>query len=456
VVSDLGFIFLLILANGIFAAAEIALVSARDSRLRQLAEDGDAKARRVLELRRDPERLLATVQVGITAISSLAAVLGGARISGSLAQAITPLLAAIPVGQLEQDADKIALALVVTGISFVTLVAGELVPKSLAMRHAEPLARWMAGPLQTLAAIGRPLVWILTTTSNILLRPFGDRTSFSESRVNLEELRVMIEEAARSGAVDPRSGDIAARALDFSELTASEIAVPRNLVRFIDLRAETREIARIFTEEGFHRMPVVDGTPDKVVGYVSATDVLTAYEHNKLILLKDIIRPVLFVPATTTGPALLKVMQEKKQRLAIVVDEHGGVDGLITLEDVFEELVGQLYSEGDPQPDLIKTVSRGHYLVAGMMPIREMERATGLRIPDDVSADTVAGVVLELAGEIPRAGAEFEGYGATWRVTARTERRVKQVEVLVTERNSEEPRRTPIATPVPPKADQPA
>ncbi|MEW5849513.1 MAG: hemolysin family protein [Myxococcota bacterium] len=437
--ADLLLILILILANGIFAAAEIALVSARASRLKHLAEEGSSSAALVLEMRRQPERLLATVQVGVTALSALAAALGGQKVSAELSRVIRPLLEALPSATAAQSADTVSLGVVVVGISFVSLVMGELMPKSMALRFAEPLALWMARPLQILAQIGRPLVWVLTTTSNLLLKPFGDRTSFVESRVNAEELQVLIQEASRTGAVDPRSGDIAARALEFSTLTASEVCVPRNRVITIDVRATPEEVRRVFMEEGHHRMPVVDGTPDHVVGYVTAKDILTMNWQEGLIVLHDIIRPVLFIPETTRAPDILKLLQEKRQRLAIVVDEHGGMVGLVTLEDLFEELVGEFYGEGEPVPELIKRQGSGRWLVAGMTPLRDLRRVSGLRIPDDVDADTVAGLVLTVAKEIPPPGAKYQAYGATWRVTARTERRIKQVEVTTTEARRETP-----------------
>gem|GEM_PF-543754 len=447
---DLGIIMLLVVANGLFSAAEIALVTARASRLKELAARGDAAAARVLELRAHPEQLLATIQVGLTLISSLAAAYGGARMSGGVAAMLQPLLAQIPLlGDQTHHADDLALALVVGGVAFLTVVGGELVPKSVGMRNAEGLALLASRPLQWLAQVARPVVWVLTGTSNILLRPFGDRTSFTESRVNAEELRVLIEEASRSGTLDPRSGDIASRALDFSSLTAGEVCVPRARLRTLDIRAPKDEVLRIFCEEGFHRMPVVDDTPDKVVGYVTATDVLTAVQHGQLLVLHDLIRPPLFIPENTPAPQLLRTMQEKRQRMAMVVDEHGGLVGMVTLEDLFEELVGNFHEEGDETPELVRKVGEGRYLAAGMTPLRDLERTTGLRLPDDLRAETVAGVVLMLAGEIPQAGASFVGHGATWKVAARTERRVKQVEVTLhgaPARDSRKP--TPAAQPL--------
>jgi putative hemolysin len=445
--ADLAIILGLILANSVFSAAEIALVTARASRLKELAGRGDVRAQRVLNLRQHPERLLATVQVGLTVLSSLAAALGGARVAAELASLIGPWMTSIPLlGDQSARAPELALGVVVGLVSYVSLVVGELIPKSLAMRHAEFLALWLSQPVLWLEYAGRPVVWFLTASSNLLLRPFGDRTSFTESRVNVEELRVMIDEASRSGSLDPRSGDIASRALDFSQLRAGEVCVPRARLKTLDITASQAEVLRVFCEDGYHRMPVVDETPDHVVGYVTAGDVLTSAHHQQLLVLHDLIRPALFVPENTLAPQLLKMMQEKKQRMAMVVDEHGGLVGMVTEEDLFEELVGEFHDEGEPAQVLVKELSAGRYSVAGMTPLRDLERTTGMRLPDDLTAETVAGVVLMLAGEIPSAGSSFDGYGATWQVTARTERRVKQVEVTLLH-GQQARRSTPTSTP---------
>ncbi|MBI5496682.1 MAG: HlyC/CorC family transporter [Deltaproteobacteria bacterium] len=430
--GDLIFILGLVVANGVFSAAEMAMVTARHSRLKELAGRGHAGAARVLALRAHPENLLATIQVGLTLISSLAAAFGGARLTDTVAAWLRGALAHVPGAEAYPALPgELALGMVVGGVAYVTLVIGELVPKSVAMHHAETLALWSARPLAWLSGAARPVVWLLTQSSNLLLKPFGDRASFTESRVNAEELRVLIEEASRSGALDPRSGDIASRALDFNSLTAGEVCVPRARLKTVDMRAGREEILRVFCEEGFHRMPVVDETPDKILGYVTATDVMTTVQHGNLLVLHDLVRKAMFVPETTRAPALLRLMQEKRERVAMVVDEHGGLVGMVTVEDLFEELVGEFHESKDPSTDGLREVAPGRWMAAGMTPLRELERATGLRLPQDLAAETVAGVVLMLAGEIPQAGRSYLGHGATWRVTSRTERRVKQVEVTL-------------------------
>jgi putative hemolysin len=391
--------------------------------LEQAAKAGRAAAGHVLTMRKQPERLMATVKVSVVLLAMVTAALATLRLPGPL----QPLAQAVGV-QPERVAD-VALGTVLVGVVLTWLVLGELVPRSLALRHADALALWVCTPLRLALWVSRPVVWLVISITNLLLRPLGDQTTFTESRVNAEELRVLIEEASRTGVVDPRSGDIAGRALDFARLTAGEVAVPRARLQTVDVHSTPEDVRRTFMEEGHHRMPVVDGTPDQVLGYVTAKDVLTMHWQGPLIVLQDIIRPVLFVPETTSAPNLLKILQEKRQRLAVVVDELGGTKGLVTLEDLFEELVGDFYGEEEAVPEFIKEVAPGRFLVAGMTPLRDLERAAGLRIPDDVSAETVAGLVLTLAGEIPAPGASYAAHGATWKVVSRTERRVKQVEV---------------------------
>ncbi len=397
----MAIILALVLANGVFAGAEIAIISLRKTRLAQLVDEGRASARAVKRLRDEPERFLATVQVGITVVGSTAAAFGGAALAGRL----SPYLERLP--PLRAYAQPVALALVVAIVSFLSLVLGELVPKSIGLRASERYALLVARPLLALSELARPLVWVLTAASNLVLRPFGDRTTFSEARLSIEEIEQLVDEAGKAGALDAPTAEIASRALAFRDLTAGDVMVPRSRVVALPRNASQEELRRMLLEEGRSRMPVYDGTLDEIVGYVVAKDLAAMAWERQLIVLEDLVRPVLFVPATAKAVHVLREMQRRRTQIAVVVDEHGGVAGLLTLEDLVEELVGDIVGEQEQPEALFQPEPGGTTLVRGDAPIRELNRALDLDLPEGEGYTTVAGLCIALAGSVPERGARL-------------------------------------------------
>ncbi len=417
-------IVVLVLANGVFSGAEIAIISLRRTRLAQLVDEGRASARAVKRLRDAPEQFLATVQIGITVIGATAAAVGGA----SLASRLAPGIARLP--GLAHVADQLALALVVALVSYLSLVLGELVPKSLALRAAERYALVVAPPLLGLARVARPLVWLLTRSSNVLLRPFGDRTTFTEARLSVEELEQLVEEAARVGALDPPTAEIASRALAFRELTAGDVMVPRSRVVALPLDAPQEEIKRLLLEEGRARMPVYGSSLDDVVGYVMAKDLAAIAWERELIVLADIVRPVHFVPEAARAAHVLRDLQRRRTQIAVVVDEHGGVAGLLTLEDLVEELVGEIMDEQEQPVALFQKEEDGAAVVRGDAPVREVNRALGLALPEGEDYTTLAGLCIAVAGAVPERGARLRlGDGTELEVLEASPRVVRLVRV---------------------------
>lgn len=408
--------------SGVFAGAEIAVIAVRRTRLRELVEEGRTTARAVLALRDQPERFLATVQVGMTILSATAAVFGGSRVAENVAPHLRSLFGAY--------AEEVAVASVVAMVSFFTIVIGELVPKSMALRSAEPYALLLARPLLALAWLARPVIWVLTRTSNVLLRPFGDRTTFAESRLSPDELAQMVEDAARSGSLDRESGDIAARALEFGDLTAGEVMVPRQRIVALRRDASKEEVTRLVLEEGHARMPVVQGSLDNVIGYVVAKDLFSLLFQGGLVVLDDAIRPAYFVPETARAVAVLREMQRRRTQLGIVVDEHGGVAGIVTLEDLVEELVGDIVGEAGEEDRPIRREPGGTALVRGDTPIREVNREIGLDLSEGEGVTTIAGVCIALAGGIPQKGARLTASdGTVLEIVDATPRLVRSVRI---------------------------
>jgi putative hemolysin len=424
IVTELLTVFALIVLNAVFSGAEIAIVALRKARIEELADKGRRSARAVLRLREQPETFLATVQVGITVVGATAAAFGGA----SLADRLEPLLATNE--WLAPHSEGVALAIVITGVSYLSIVVGELVPKSLALRGAERYALLVALPLLWLSIAAKPLVWLLSTSANVLLRPFSDTTTFTETRHSPGEIQQIVEEAVQAGTVHPEAAEIASRALELPELTVAEVMVPRRSVVAISQHIDKNELRQVLLEQTHSRLPVYDGQIDNVIGYLSVKDVLTIAWEERLFVLRDAIREPFFVPTSKKAVDLLKEMRHRRQPLAIIVDEHGGMAGIVTMEDLLEELVGEIFDEHDRPLDSIHPAGPDAVVVAGTAHIREVSRALEIELPDDGSWTTIAGLVLTLAGRLPRTGESFEAPGGICLdVVDATPRRIRSVRI---------------------------
>jgi putative hemolysin len=414
-------------ANAFFAGAEIAIVAVRKARIEQLADDGHTSAAAVLSLRAEPERFLATVQVGVTVVSATAAAFGGAAI----AKKLEPVLARSE--WLRVHAEGVALALVVAVVSYLSIVIGELVPKSLALRAAERYALIVARPLVGLSFLARPLVWVLSASANVVLRPFGDQTTFTEARHSAQELRQLVEEASQAGTVNPEAAEIATRALDLPDLVASDVMVHRRDVIAIAIDISREDLRQILLEQTKTRIPVYRERIDNVIGYINIKDMLAMAWEQQLVVLQDAVRAAFFVPTTMPAVQLIKQMRERHQPFAIVVDEHGGMAGIATMEDLLEELVGEIFSEHEAATDeLISRHDDGSALVNGLATIRDVNRALNIELPDDGPWSTIAGLVLALAGRLPTVGESFEAApGITLDVSDASPRRIVTVRVRV-------------------------
>jgi putative hemolysin len=418
--SELLIVVGLLMANGLFAGAEIAILSVRKTRLREFIRRKDRRALAVKALRDQPDRFLATVQIAMTTVGTAAAAFGGAKMEHSL----EPTFASVGLGA------GAALATVIALVTFLELVIGELVPKSLALRYSDRYSFFVARPLLGLSQVMRPLVWLLTLVSNLVLRFFGDRTTFSEARLSRDELQQLVEEAAKSGSVDPRASEIASRALGFGEVTVAEVMVPRNRVVALRRAAPPEEVQRVILEEGHSRMPVYDHSLDNIVGYVVARDVLALAWEKGLVVLEDILHPPHKVPESTHALDLLREMQRRRTQMAVVVDDNGGLSGLVTTEDLIEELVGDIMSEDDVPEQYFVREPTGTILVQGWAAVRKVNRDLHLDLPVGRDRTTIAGLCMSLAHAIPQAGERLTtDNGTVLEVIEASPRRVRRVRI---------------------------
>jgi putative hemolysin len=415
----------LILLNGILSGAEMAVVSVRRTRLQRLIEEKRAGAKALAGLRSQPERFFATVQIGITVVGTAAAAFGGL----TMARRLEPMLAALPwVGR---HVASLSLALVVSLISYLTLVLGELVPKSLALRASEAYALLMSKPLLWLSFVAKPIVKLLTASSNLVLRPFRDSTNFVEARVSREELQQMVDEASKTGALHENTGEIASRALAFERLTLRDTCIPRDRIDALPRNATTQQIRRFLMEDRRSRIPIYDGSLDDIVGYASAKDIVSVAWDGKLVVLQDVLRPIKLLPETMPAIEVLRLMRRERQRIVVAVDEHGVVSGLATFEDLVEELVGDISSEDDEERQPIVLEPDGSAIVRGDVPLRELNRALELHLAESPGATTVGGLCAKLGGGIPNRHARLAAEdGTVLIVLEASPRAVRRVRVL--------------------------
>lgn len=422
--TDALIILALIAANGVFSGAEIATLSVRKTRLRELIETGKHGAAAVQALREHPERFLATVQVAITVISAAAAAFGGERFAEKLAG----LVARIPI--LAPHAKQIGFGLVVAIISFLSVVFGELIPKSLALRAAEGYSLLIGRLLLGLSQLARPIVWVLTASSNLVLRLFDDHTSFAETRLSPDELQELVAEAAKTGSLDPATSEIAARAIEFRTLTAAAVMVPRVNVAALPKEASVQQVQQLISRRSYTRIPIYEGNLDNVIGYIATKDLIDPALRGEPLHLEKVIRPVHIVPENVKAIDLLRDMQQRRAWLSIVVDEQGGLLGLVTVEDLVEELVGKIFNDHDGMPDPIKREPGGTALIQGTTPVREVNRALALSLPEGNDWHTIAGLCNSLADAIPAQGERLKTPDGTLiEIVEASPRRVRLVRV---------------------------
>jgi len=411
---ELLIIVALAVANGLFSAAEIAVISIRKSRLRELVVAGDAAALRVERLRRDPERFLATVQIGITLIGATAAAFGGA----ALAVRLAALLRRVGLGD---HADDVALTTVILFVSYVALVLGELVPKSLALRSAERYSMLVARPLLLLGKIAKPIVWFLTASSNVVLRLFGDRTNFTEARLSPDELKQLVEDAASDGAVEANAGEIASRALDLGRLRVGAVMLPRDAITPIDVELGPEDVRRAAAEASEDRVPVYEGSAEHVIGYVTLRDMLVSIADRPL---RELVRAPYFIPESVLAVDVLREMQRRQFHLAFVVDELGAVVGIVTLEELVEELVGDIFAEHQRPNAPIRREADGTVIVQADRAVHEVNRTLGLDLPEGDGWKTLGGLLLVEHGSIPETGVRIRIGGVDIEVLEATRRRL--------------------------------
>lgn len=415
-------VFLLTVLNGCFTCSEIALITIRKTRVNELAQHGDRRAKVVLELQQNPEKLFATIQIGISLITIFASAFAGVSIASRLASH----LANLRIGFLTMHAYAVSFAIIVLVLAYVNLMIGELVPKSLGLRYAERFALWAAYPIWWLSKITYILVKVLTLSANLLLKPFHDSASFTQPKLSEEEIRSVIAEGKKMGTIEPHEHSIIENVFGFTNLTVGKIMVPRTQIVAFDVEMPAREMVAKAVESGYSRVPVFQDTLNNIVGILYTKKLLSPLlSQNPPKDIRDFLLSPYFVPEAMKIGEVLQRLQRKKLHMALVTDEHGEIEGLVTMEDLVEEIVGEISDETDEPPkDLIQQAD-GTYLVSGEYSVVDLNKYLEAGLPENEEFSTISGFILSRLGHFPREGESVSFESWEFIVKEKTLRTVK-------------------------------
>jgi putative hemolysin len=401
IIFEVLLIILLLVVNGLFAMSEIAVISARKTRLQQLADEGNTKAAAALELAAHPDRFLSTVQIGITLIGILAGAFGGATLTGEIA----PWFAAIPF--LAPYSEALAVGLVVLFTTYLSLVIGELVPKRLGLLQPERIASLIAPPMRSLSRIASPVVKVLSVSTNAILRLLGVRPT-GEQPVTEEEIKSLVAQGAQAGMIEEAERDIVESVFRLGDRRVDELMTPRTAVIWLDINDPLEVIEREIISSNHSRFPVCNDELDNVLGVVLGKDLLVRKLQNEPLDLQPLLQRPLMVPESLPALRLLERFKQTGMHLALIIDEFGGVEGLVTINDILEAIVGDVPDLNEPEEPMVVQREDGSWLFDGLIPIRDFDEILGVdTFADEGDFLTLGGFVLGQLGRIPTAGDHF-------------------------------------------------
>jgi putative hemolysin len=417
ITTEIIIIIAIILVNALFVLSEMSVASSRKARLQQRINEGDKRANTVLELIENPNLFLATVQIGITLVAVFVGAVGGAR----LAQPLSRLLASVPA--LAPYADSLALGIVVIAITFLSIVLGELVPKRIALHNPERIAAILAGPMIFISRIFRPFVWILGRITDFLLKLLGIEPG-SEPPVTEEEIQLLIDQGTQAGVFEESEHDMVEGVFSLADQRVYSLITPRPDIVWLDVDDSIEEIRQKLAKSEFSRFPVRQGSLDTIVGIVRARDLLVQSLNNEPIVLKNLLKPAFFVPETMFASRALEVLKEKGTDMLLVIDEFGALQGLLTINDILEEIVGEMEIE-EPQATQRQD---GSWLLDGMLEVDELKEIFNLPVlPHEDEYETLSGFVMVSLGRVPQPTDRFEWHGLRFEVMDMDGRRVDKV-----------------------------
>ncbi|MBE6808450.1 MAG: HlyC/CorC family transporter [Ruminococcaceae bacterium] len=421
---------ILILLNAFFAATEIAVISLNEKKLKSRADDGDKKAVKMLKMIEEPTRFLSTIQIGIT----LAGFLGSAFAADNFAERLSGFL--IKVFDISEkqigSVNTVAVIVITLILSFFTLVLGELVPKRIAMKHKEKLADAVCGMISGLAAILKPIIWLLTIATNGILRIFGIDPHEKENPVSEEDIVLMLDAGADEGSLNENDIEYIKNVFKLDGMTAEDVMTPRRSIVFIPNTATNEEVLELIETEGYSRMPVFSETTDNIIGVLHSRDFLLRYNRPDFKL-EDVMFQPTFVPETAHLDVLFKDMQKEHNHIVIVINEYGETAGIVTMEDILEEIVGDIWDERDEAIEDFIQLEENKYRVLGSTNIEDFFEHFSLESDEETEATTVNGWVSEIIGSIPEQGVTFDYENLVVTVTKADELMAQEITVEVKE-----------------------
>ncbi|MBR3714740.1 MAG: HlyC/CorC family transporter [Clostridia bacterium] len=430
--------FLLIALNAIFASAETAIIGMNDNRIAKLAEEGDKRAIKLAKLTEKPSKFLATIQVAIT----LAGFLGSAFAADTYSGVLGAWLFSIGIPLSEAVLEKIALILITLLLSYLTIVLGELVPKRIAMKNAEKHALKMAGFITNISVLFKPLVWLLTVSTNGVLRLCGIDPHAQEEEVSEEDIRIMVDVGSENGTIDVDEKEFIQNVFEFDDLTAGEIATHRTEISLLWLEEDVDEWKKTIYSTRHTRYPICSETVDNVVGILNARDYFRLDTEDRDEIMKNAVKPAYFVPETVKADVLFKNMKNNRVSLAVVLDEYGGMTGIVTMNDLIGQLVGDLQDEEtiseEKELPSIEKLEDGLWNIRGNVALEEMVRELEITLPTD-EYDTFSGMIFDALESIPDDGSTFEieTNGLSISVTEVVDHQIKNAVVRVLEKDED-------------------
>jgi putative hemolysin len=416
-------IFLLILANGVFAMSEIALVAARKTRLQALAEKRNRNARAAVELAKDPNQFFSTVQIGITLVGILAGAFGGR----TLARKLASYLASVPI--LQPYSDAIAVGIVVVGITYFSVVFGELAPKRIALSHAETISMLMAKPMRLLSKLSSPLVWLLTASTDLIFRLFGSRPA-PQPPVTDEEIKALVQQGTAAGVFEAAEQDMIEAVISLGDKSARAFMTPRTQIVWLDVNDSFDGIRAKIIESRHSRFPVCSGNLDNVIGVTHSKDLLASCLDGKSLDLSASVQPAVFIPRSTRALQVLEDIKRSGTHLVLLVDEYGGVEGLITHHDILEAVAGEIpFDERAIEPNAVQRAD-GSWLLDGMLAVDEFKEIFHLDSLPGENKDayqTLGGFLFTHMGRVPTVGEHFEWANLRFEIVDMDGKRIDKV-----------------------------
>lgn len=417
-------ILIFILINGFFAASEIAVVTARRTRIKQLMDEGNENAKIVNKLREEPDRFLATIQIGVTLSGALASAIGGA----AAVKVINPLLKTVPVPIISASSEAIAISIVVIVITYFSLIFGELIPKSIALSNPEGIGLQTAPIIDKFSKIAVVFVRILTASTNVLLKPFGKTAFTKRAYISEEEVKLLMEEGGEQGVFEPAEKELIHGVFEFTDTSVKEVMIPAPQMVTIGINMSVDEAKTIIAEEKFSRYPVIGKDINDIRGILYAKDFFNILLTTGKVDIRKIIKPPIFIPETMQISILLREMQKKRVHMAIVIDEYGTVSGLVTLEDLLEEIVGEIRDEYDIESPVLQ-LADGSMIIDASISVKDLNEDYNTEIPESPEYETLGGFILTQLQRIPKSGDTVEMDDKILRIMEMVGQRIAKVKM---------------------------